>query len=130
MVLLGRLVADPEHPTTQTGTSLASFTLAVPHGIARQGEEAPSVDFHRIIAWRKLADFCAKILKKGMMVLVEGRLSNHSYEGAKGTVYVTEVVMHELNILTWPDRGTDAGDPPQPIIEEVDVAGDEVGALQ
>ena len=94
ITLVGRLTRDPEIRYVQSGTAVTSFSIAV-NRRTKQGEEAMFVD---IVAWdspgRKLAEICNTYLKKGMTVLIDGRLSIRSYEtkeGEKRTVYEVEV---------------------------------------
>ena len=64
------------------------------------GEKQEEADFHRIVAWDKLAEFCNTYLRKGRMVHVEGRLQNRTYTGQDGIEkYTTEIVAEELMIL-------------------------------
>lgn len=124
-MLIGRLAADPELRQTTTGRSVANFGLAV----HRKSLSPPNnVDFHQIVAWSKMADFCARTLKKGMTVFVTGKLVKHSYEGKNGKQYTTEVVLQDVNILTWKGKESKVEDPADFDIEEVEVSGDELSA--
>lgn len=83
VILMGRLVADPETRYTQNNISMCRFRIAV----NRQGkpqEGQPNADFLEIVAWRSTADFVAKYFKKGMQVLVEGYLRNNSWTDQQG----------------------------------------------
>jgi single-strand DNA-binding protein len=128
VMLLGNLTADPELRSTTTGKSVTTFTLAI-NRRGKSGEEY--TDFHRMVAWSQMADFCCRNLKKGMAIFAVGTLMNHSFEGKNGKQYVTEVVVQDVNILTWKGReqkvDTTEVDPSVEI-EEVDVAGDEISA--
>ncbi|MBV9102333.1 MAG: single-stranded DNA-binding protein [Candidatus Eremiobacteraeota bacterium] len=100
IVLVGRLTRDPEIRYVQSGNAVTSFSLAV-NRRTKQGEEAMFVD---IVAWdspgRKLAEICNTYLKKGMTVLVDGRLSIRSYETKEGEKRkVTEVVCNDMQML-------------------------------
>ncbi len=125
VMLIGRLAADPELRQTTTGRSVASFALAV----HRQSVKEPNnADFHQVVAWSKLADFCSRILKKGMTVFITGKLVKHSYEGKNGKQFATEVILQDVNILTWKGRESVVEDPADDDIEEVEVSGDELSA--
>lgn len=132
VALLGHITADPELRSTTTGKSVAFFTLAVER-FAGKGNE-PHTDFHRIVAWQKMGEFCARTLKKGMAVFATGMLSNHSFEGKNGKQYVTEILLHDLNILTWKGRESQVSEPLAADLglgvemEEVDGSGSEVSA--
>lgn len=103
VMLLGHLAADPETRQTKNGHSLAVFPVAVNRVyLGKDGKKNEIVDFHRIVAWSKLGEICEKYLKKGMAVLVEGRLINRSFDDKEGNRHFrTEVYADYLNILTW-----------------------------
>lgn len=92
VVMQGRLTGEPELRTTQSGTSVTPFTLAVQGDYAKAGEEKPTywVD---VVAWRNTAEFVNKYFSKGDMMLVEGILTTRSYEDKNGNKRkATEVV--------------------------------------
>jgi single-strand DNA-binding protein len=100
ITLVGRLTRDPEIRYVQSGTAVTSFSIAV-NRRTKQGEEAMFVD---IVAWdspgRKLAEICNTYLKKGMTVLIDGRLSIRSYETKEGEKRkATEVVANDMQML-------------------------------
>jgi single-strand DNA-binding protein len=94
--LLGRLTKDVEVRYTQTNNTLvATFTLAVNRRFAKEGEQ--QADFINIVAWSKTGEFCSKYFKKGMQVVIVGRLQVRDYENKEGKkAYVTEVVADEV----------------------------------
>lgn len=83
VVLMGRLVADPELRTTPTGVSVTSFAIAVERSYAKQGEER-SADFIDIVAWRQSADFITRYFRKGSMIAIEGSLQTRTYTDKEG----------------------------------------------
>lgn len=90
VTLMGRLTADPEVRYTQSGKTVASFTLAVD----RRGE---GVDFVPIVAWEKLAEIIGNNLSKGRRALIEGRIQIRTYEDSNGQKRkATEVVASNL----------------------------------
>ncbi len=101
--ILGHVVADPELKATKTGKSVLSFAVATNNEwFDAEGEVKKSTDFHRIVAWEKLAEVCSDHLRKGSPVFVEGRLTNRSYEGNdKMMHYVTEVILNDLHLLRY-----------------------------
>jgi single-strand DNA-binding protein len=103
IILIGRLTADPEMRYTSSGLPVANFTLAVDRGFTtKQGEK--ETDFIDIIVWRGLAENCAKYLKKGSMVAVDGRLQIRSYEDKQGVRRkVSEVVAENVRFLDRKD---------------------------
>lgn len=127
-MLIGHVTADLELRTTTTDKAVTTFTLAV-NRHSKDGTEY--TDFHRLVAWSGTAEFCCRNLRKGMAIFVVGSLTSHSYEGKNGKQYVTEVVVQDVNILTWKGREPevlDTIDAADPVFEEVDVAGDLISA--
>lgn len=82
IVLMGRLTRDPELRQTNTGTSVASFALAVDRDYGK-GEEKQT-DFIDIVAWRNTAEFAAKYFGKGRMAVVSGRLQLRDWTDRDG----------------------------------------------
>lgn len=101
VILLGNLTRDPELRHTEHNKSVCSFGLATNRNwTTNTGEKREETDFHRIVAWGKLAELCQQYLAKGRRVLVEGRLQTHTYTGHDGTQKMaTEVVIDEMVML-------------------------------
>jgi len=97
VILMGRLTRDPELRSTQTGVSVASFTLAVDRGYSRNNDSGQqTADFISIVAWRNTAEFVSKWFRKGQMVAVSGRLQVRSWKDRDGNNRTTtEVVADE-----------------------------------
>ena len=83
IVLMGRLTRDPELRRTQTGTAVASFTLAVERDYSAQGNDRQT-DFIDIVAWRNTAEFVSKYFVKGQMAVVSGRLQIRDWTDREG----------------------------------------------
>lgn len=83
VALMGRLVYDPELKTTQNGTNVCSFRIAVDRSFARQGEERKA-DFIDVTAWRQTAEFVCKYFQKGSMIAIEGSLQTRQYQDKNG----------------------------------------------
>lgn len=99
ITLVGRLTADPESRFTQSGTQVASFTLAVDRQ-KRQGQDKPDTDWIPCVAWAKLAEVVCKYLAKGKQVLVDGRLQTRSYETSDGQKRKAfDVVVQNMRML-------------------------------
>ncbi|HCJ10610.1 MAG TPA: single-stranded DNA-binding protein [Clostridiales bacterium] len=108
IVLIGRLVRDPELRYTPNGVATATFTLAVDRPFVNQKGERET-DFIDIVTWRKLAEVCASHLGKGRLVAVDGRLQIRSYETSEGQRRrVAEVVAQDVRFLDSPDRSREA----------------------
>lgn len=98
VVLTGRITADPELKTTQSGLSVTSFSIAVNRNY-RSGEE-PQTDFINIVAWRGTAEFVTHHFRKGNMIGVEGSIQTRKYtdrDGNQRTAF--EVVANNIQFV-------------------------------
>ena len=98
VVLTGRLTADPELITTQSGISVTSFSIAVDRRY-RSGEDRQT-DFINIVAWRQTAEFVTKYFKKGSLIGIEGSIQTRKYQDKAGnnrTVF--EVVANNVQFV-------------------------------
>ena len=82
-IIMGRLTADPELRTTDNGTSVTSFSVAVDRAYARQGEERQT-DFINVVAWRQTAEFVTRYFRKGSMIAIHGSIQTRNYEDKNG----------------------------------------------
>ena len=95
VILIGNLTKDLETRETQSGKTVANFSIAVPRPFSND------TDFFNITVWDKQAENCAKFLKKGSKVGIVGYLYNRSYEANDGTKRtVTEINASEVEFLT------------------------------
>ena len=97
--LIGNLTRDPETRTTQSGTTVCSFTIAVNRRMKQDGQQ--ETDFFNIVAWRQLGELCQKYLSKGKKCAVTGRIQTRSYEakdGSKRTAW--DIVADEVEFLS------------------------------
>jgi len=122
VILIGRLVADPQLRYTQSGIAVTNFTLAVDRPFVTQSGEREA-DFIDIVTWRKLAEVCANHLNKGRLVAVEGRLQIRSYDDQNGIRRkAAEIVADNVRFL---DRAQDSGSvesadgPPEPEFDDI-----------
>lgn len=103
VVLMGYLAADPEKKSTLTGKSVVNFKLATNRDWkSSNGEKRQTTDYHRIVAWQKLAEVCAEYLKKGSGIYLEGRIMNKHFtdkEGKERTM--TEILADTINFVTY-----------------------------
>ncbi len=107
VILMGRIVADPELKTTGTGISVTSFRIAVDRSYVKQGEERKA-DFFDIVCWRNTAEFVCRYFGKGSLIAVEGQLQSRTYQAKDGTNrYVVEVVAD--NVSFTGERRENAG---------------------
>jgi single-strand DNA-binding protein len=98
--LIGRLGANPEVLTFDSGKTLARFTLATNESFKSNNEWQEVTQWHIITAWGKTAEKIKNILSKGQEIILEGRLVNQSYETKNGEKrYSTQVEMTDFYIL-------------------------------
>lgn len=119
VMLIGNLTRDPEMRYTPQGTAVCTFGVATNRSwTTDSGEKKEEADFHNIVAWNKLGEICAQLLKKGRKVYVEGRLSTRSWQGQDGTQKQrTEVVINDMVILDKKEGTGEAIDIPEPEVE-------------
>ncbi len=100
--LIGNLTRDPELTQTTNGTSVCNFSVATDRSwTTESGEKKEESEFHRVIAWHKLAEICGTLLRKGIKVYIEGRMSTRKYTGQDGVERTTtEIVCNDLIILS------------------------------
>lgn len=92
-ILIGRLGKDPEVKYTTSGAPVANFSIATSERWKdKDGEQQERTEWHRIVAWNKLAELCGQYLSKGRQVYVEGRLQTRQWEDeGGGKRYTTEI---------------------------------------
>lgn len=90
----GNVGKDPEIRTTGTGKKVASFSFATSeHRRNAEGEKVTDTTWHNIVAWEKQAELCEKHIKKGSSLIIEGRISNRSYDDKDGVKkYISEII--------------------------------------
>ncbi len=100
--LIGNLTRDPELRYTPNGTAVCTFGLATSRTwTTSDGEKKEETQFHRIVAWNKLAELAGQILKKGQRVYVEGRLTYRSITDKQGNPkLITEIVLDDFIALS------------------------------
>lgn len=93
--LIGNLTRDPELRYTPSGAAVCTFGLATNRQWKTDtGEKKEDVEFHRVVAWNKLAEICAQLLTKGRKTFVEGRIRSSKWKGQDGV----ERTQYEINI--------------------------------
>src|SRR3990170_8355536 len=99
--LIGNLTRDPELRYTPQGTAVCSFGIATNRSWTTDaGEKKDEAEFHRIVAWNKLAELCSQFLVKGRKVFVEGRLSTRSWNAQDGSQrQATEIIISDMIVL-------------------------------
>ncbi len=102
--LIGRLGNDPELKTFDNDTKMARLSVATSERIKdKKGNTTEQTQWHNVVAWGKLAELVDNYLKKGSELCLEGKLNHRNYEDKQGNKqYVTEIVMHEMQMLRAP----------------------------
>lgn len=104
VILIGNLGADPEIRYLSNGTAVANFRIATTENrINRSGEKVSFTEWHRIVAFGRLAEICKDYLNKGKQVYIEGRLRTRQWEDKNGNRRsTTEVIALQMQMLGPP----------------------------
>lgn len=110
VILVGRLGADPEVRTLESGTKVSSIRLATSERYKdRNGNQQEATEWHNVVLWRGLADITEKYLKKGDQVYVEGRIKTRKWTDKDGNDrYSTDIVANEMTMLGGASGGGNA----------------------
>lgn len=110
--LIGNLTRDPELKQIPGGQTVATFSIATNFSWTdASGQKQEKVEFHNIVAWRKLAEICGQYLKKGSKVFIEGKLQTRDWEGEDGVKrYRTEIVADNMIMLDRKGASSDGGE--------------------
>ncbi len=100
-ILIGHLGKDPEIRHSQSGAAIASFSIATNESWNnKEGQREERTEWHRIVAFGKLAEICGQYLSKGKQIYLEGRLQTRAWEDRDGNKrYTTEIVAREMKML-------------------------------
>jgi single-strand DNA-binding protein len=111
VILIGNLGADPELKYTANGTAICKFRLATNEVFKdREGQQQERTEWHRVVAWSRLAEICGQYLSKGRQVYVEGSLRTNKWEGQDGQPrYTTEIMAREVQFLSTGGPGGSGG---------------------
>jgi single-strand DNA-binding protein len=101
VTLIGNLTRDPELRYTPAGMAVTSFGLATNRvWVTKQGERKEDAQFHRIVAWNKLAELCSQLLSKGRRVYVDGRIQYREYTDQENNKrQIAEIIIDDMIIL-------------------------------
>ena len=109
VVIMGRLVADPELRTTTNGINLARFRIACDRNYSRQSEQRQT-DFLDVVAWRQQADFVCKYFQKGSLIIIEGSIQTRQYQDKNGNNRTgVEIVANNINFGGPKNSNSNAG---------------------
>ncbi|MEX1052435.1 MAG: single-stranded DNA-binding protein, partial [Patescibacteria group bacterium] len=101
-IILGNLTRDPELKYTPNGAAVCTFGVATNRSwTTNEGQTKEDVQYHRVVAWNKVAELCGKLLAKGKKVYIEGRLIYRSFIGKDGNQRsITEIVLEDFIVLS------------------------------
>jgi single-strand DNA-binding protein len=108
-ILVGNLGGDPVLRYTGTGTAVCNFNVATSETFKdKEGVKQTKTDWHRVVAWGRLAENCGQYLRKGKQVYLEGKIQTRKWQKDGADVYTTEVVAFQMVILS-PMDGSGGG---------------------
>lgn len=107
IILIGNLTRDPELKYTPSGTAVCTFGVATNRSwTTAEGQTKEETQFHRVVAWQKLAELCGKLLTKGRKVFLEGRMTYRSFTGKDGQQRsLAEIVLDDFIVFGDPKKG-------------------------
>ena len=118
VMLIGNLGEDPDVRYTPSGAAVTNFNLATTEKWTKEGEKKTHTEWHRIVAWNRLAEICGEYLHKGSQVYVEGRIRTRQWEDNDGNKrHTTEILAQTIQMLGNKNKMsepnvTDGGDVP------------------
>lgn len=100
VILVGRLVSDPEIRTIPSGQSVCSFRMATNRNWTdSSGQKQEKAEYHNIVLWRRLAEISSQFLVKGGLVLIEGRIQTRSWQDSSGNQrFRTEIIAERMQL--------------------------------
>ncbi len=112
VILIGNLGANPEVKYLSNGTTVANFRMAMTENwVNRSGEKTTLTEWHRVVAFGRLAEICGEYLNKGKQVYIEGRLRTRTWEDKDGNKRsTTEIVAARMQMLGTPGGAPDVSD--------------------
>jgi single-strand DNA-binding protein len=122
VMLIGNLGRDPEIRHTQSGTAVATLSVATnERWNTAEGDKAERTEWHRVVAFGKLAEICGQHLAKGRTVYIEGRIQTRTWEKEGDKRSVTEIVAGSVQFLGGNGKGAPApaNEPPPARDDEI-----------
>ena len=123
-IIIGRVGGDPDIRTVGE-SKVVNFSVATSEKYKdKSGEKQEKTQWHRVKAWRSLAEVIEKYVKKGMLIYVEGKIEYREYEAEGVKKYATDIIAQEMKMLSFPEDKEEqkpAKDEPAPIDNEDDL---------
>ncbi|MEE8131653.1 MAG: single-stranded DNA-binding protein [Candidatus Paceibacterota bacterium] len=128
VLILGRLTADPQLRTTQTGQQVANFSIATNRvWTDKNGARQEEVEYHNVVLWGRQAEIASQFLTKGSLALIEGRLRTRTWQGKDGQNRKTTEIIGERLQLGPRSAQPDAQKPPS--AENASIQKEELPAI-
>lgn len=113
VILVGNLGADPEIRYTPGGKAVATFRLATSESWTKDGQKTVKTEWHRVVAFDKLAEICGEYLSKGKQVYIEGKIQTRTWDDKSGVKrYTTEIIANTMQMLGHREGSTAAPSAP------------------
>ena len=118
-ILIGNLGKDPEVRYTPSGVAVANFSIATSETWTnKEGQKETRTEWHRVVAFARLAEICGEYLSKGKQVYIEGRIQTRDWEDQNGVKrYTTEIVANQMQMLGARDNAGGARPESPPVAE-------------
>lgn len=131
VILIGNLTRDPELKYTPTGVAVCTFGVATNRSwTTSDGQTKDETQYHRIVAWQKLAELCGKLLTKGRKVYLEGRLTYRTFTGRDGQQKtIAEIVLDDFIVFNDGKRLLTTEGPTQPTEEKIEEAKEQTSEI-
>lgn len=106
VILVGHLGKDPEVRYLANGTTVVNFSMATSDRVTKDGQKTTVTEWHKVVAFGKLAEICRDYLNKGKQVYIEGKIRSRSWEDKDGNKrFTTEIVAHQMQMLGGNGQG-------------------------
>jgi len=116
IILIGNLGADPDVRYTQAGTAVATLRMATTERFkGKDGQMQDQTEWHRVIAFSRLAEICGEYLHKGSKVYIEGKIQTRKWTDQNGTEkFTTEIIAREMKMLDGKGGQSEQQQEPEP----------------
>jgi len=130
VILIGNLGKDPEAKTLENGTKVVKFSMATNERYtARNGEKMTKTEWHNVVMWRSLAENAERLLKKGSLIYLEGKLRSNTYTDKEGvTRNIAEIEGENFTLLNRSDHENGHSTHAEAVVED-NVTADAEGDL-
>jgi single-strand DNA-binding protein len=134
VILIGNLGKDPEIRYTPSGLAVANFSLATSETWVKEGQRESRTEWHRVVAFGKLAEICGEYLSKGKQIYIEGKIRTEEWEDKEGNKrFTTKIIADQMLMMGSRDmadnqkssttsyKKSDIPEPPYPDTQDDDI---------